>query len=656
MRTQASKRRRTWKERSPSESPGLKELRETLGPADVLLVVPPFSWLEHPSLSAHLLQALCRKAGFRVQVLYANILLARVIGEKNYARICDVPMGSFAAERFFARAAYGLPPLGRHANRMFEPSWVISADHDMEVEPDFARELPIDLPRLRRLEAQATGFVESVAKAVSERAYRIVGCTTTFEQTAASVALLNRIKRLDKNTVTVLGGANCEGEMARGVASLGASIDYIFSGESETTFVDFVRASLAGSYPEDRIIRGEPCTTLDALPTPIFTEFYQQRKRFLPRSSSTDEDTEILYETSRGCWWGQKQHCTFCGLNGEGMAFRQKNPDRVIEELGALLAAHPTSNVTMTDNIMPHGYFKTLLPRLATELPEHSIFYEQKANLSLPQVLALKQAGISSIQPGIEALSSRLLRLMKKGVQGRQNLMLLRYARAAGVQLSWNLLWGFPGDDAEAYQETLAIVPLLHHLSPPDGLWHLSVDRFSPYFSRPAEFGVHNLRPLPAYYDFLPKTADVDRVAYHFMADYACGSHDQVDVIHKLCREVERWHAAWEQVSGEPLEDLRIAQDQGSYVLVDTRKVSGTRKTRVLQETEASTLVTSRPCSGSELEAWALQEKVAIVMDGWFVPLPVAEPKILLALMEEPACTAVMTNTNLPPVGLTVLD
>lgn len=583
------------------------------------------------------------------------MFLARVIGEKNYARISDAPTGSFVAERFFARSAYGLPPLGRHAGRMFEPSWVISAEHDVEVEPDFARELPIDLPRLRRLEAQAAGFVESVARAASERSYRIVGCTTTFEQTAASVALLNRIKRLNKNAVTILGGANCEGEMAQGIASLGASIDYIFSGDSEATFVDFVQAILAGSCPKDRIIRGEPCATMDALPTPSFAEFYQQRKRFLPRSPTAQKETEIPYETSRGCWWGQKQHCTFCGLNGEGMAFRCKTADRVIEELRTLLKTHPTKNVLMTDNIMPYGYFTTLLPRLATELPKHSIFYEQKANLSLSKVLALKQAGIKWIQPGIEALSSRLLRLMKKGVQGQQNLMLLRFTRAAGVQLTWNLLWGFPGDDAEAYQETLAIVPLLHHLPPPDGVWHLSIDRFSPYFSRPAEFGVRNLKPITAYYDFLPKTADVDRVAYHFMADYACGSHDQVDVIHQLCREVDRWHAAWEQASGEPLEDLRIAQHHGSYVLVDTRKVSKTRKARVLQEAEASALVTSRPYSGSELEAWALQEKVAIVMDGWFVPLPVADPKLLLALMEEPDCAAVATNTDLPTVGLTSL-
>ena len=129
----------------------------------------------------------------------------------------------------------------------------------------------------------------------------------------------------------------------------------------------------------------------------------------------------------------------------------------------------------MTDSIMPYAYFRTLLPLLAAERLGATIFYEQKANLSLPHILALQRAGITFIQPGIEALSSRLLTLMDKGVKGRQNLMLLRFARAAGVSLYWNLLWGFPGDDVKAYEETLGILPLLHHLQPPRGLWHLSI-------------------------------------------------------------------------------------------------------------------------------------------------------------------------------------
>ena len=45
--------------------------------------------------------------------------------------------------------------------------------------------------------------------------------------------------------------------------------------------------------------------------------------------------------------------------------------------------------------------------------------------------------------------------------------------------------------------------------------------------------------------------------------------------------------------------------------------------------------MTAGPYSGSCLEAWAVQEKLAVIADGWFVPLVVAEPEILLDLMAE---------------------
>jgi ribosomal peptide maturation radical SAM protein 1 len=628
----------------------MKDFGATLHDADVLIIVPPFAVLEYPSLAAHLLQTCSREAGFHVQVLYANILLASVIGEEEYSRICYTPLKAFAGERFFARCAFGLPPLGHNPDEMFEPAWIFGSDKAAELEADLSfidQGKPVNLSELRRLETQAAGWVDRVAMAVSERAYEVVGCTTMFEQTAASVALLNRIKRLREETVTILGGANCEGEMAQGIASLGASIDYIFSGESEVTFPEFIRGVLAGSRPKDRLIYGEPCRRMDALPTPVFNEFYEQHQRYLPNSKMAAEKTRIPYETSRGCWWGQKQHCTFCGLNGEGMAFRQKSPDRVIKELHTLLDAHPSRNVSMTDNIMPHGYFKTLVPRLGSELPGLNIFYEQKANLSLPNVLALKRAGIVAIQPGIEALSSRLLRRMKKGVQARQNLMLLRYARAAGLQLYWNLLWGFPGDELEAYKDTLAIVPLLHHLQPPSGFGHLSIDRFSPYFFQPVEFGVSNVRPLTGYYDFLPRAADIQRIAYHFVGDYRCGAHDNIDVIRKLWLEVKQWQSAWQHECGKPPE-LRVCLYRGAYVLVDTRGLAGTEKVHVLDRNEASLLLTTRPYTGSEQEVWSLQQKLAVIADDWFVPLTVADPEMLLEFEAEQRGQKTMLKNSLP--------
>jgi hypothetical protein len=157
-------------------------------------------------------------------------------------------------------------------------------------------------------------------------------------------------------------------------------------------------------------------------------------------------------------------------------------------------------------------------------LPDLSIFYEQKANLPRERLVALKNAGIDTIQPGIEALSSDLLRQMRKGVSARQNLALLRDARGLNISLVWNLLWGFPGDRLDSYRETLALLPLLHHLQPPSGFWPVLIDRFSPYFYDAKNFGISNIRPLPGYFDINPAGTAVDHIAYHFNGDFECAS------------------------------------------------------------------------------------------------------------------------------------
>jgi hypothetical protein len=111
---------------------------------------------------------------------------------------------------------------------------------------------------------------------------------------------------------------------------------------------------------------------------------------------------------------------------------------------------------------------------------------------------------------------------MRKGTTARQNVALLRDARGVQITLAWGLIWGFPGDRPAWYEETLAMRPLLHHLSTPAGFVPVSFDRFSPHFDQAEQFGISDLRPIPGYRDFLPAGAVVEKVAYHFTGTYRC--------------------------------------------------------------------------------------------------------------------------------------
>lgn len=601
------------------------QLASVLRPGHALLVVPPFAWLERPAIGVHILQALARSAGFDVQILYANLLFAASFGERSYNTLSRLQYGMLLGERMFCRAAFGGSPLGRDVHRGLQPK----LDALKQFYQRSGRPMRVDLETLLAFESNVPAWVDGLLAQAAH--YPVVGCSTSFEQTMASLAILKAAKRSDPNTITILGGANCEGEMAAGLSALEPSLDYVFSGESEQTFVSFLAGLARGERPASRILEGEPCSTLDELPTPDYSDYYTQLRAFLPDSPMLHGGSCYLpYESSRGCWWGQKSHCTFCGLNGHGMAFRQKSPDRVVDELKTLSAAHHTRQITMTDNIMPHSYFRTLVPRLPIELPGLKLMYEQKANLTLPQVMDLVRGGITEIQPGIEALSTGLLRLMAKGTSAAQNIALLRYAQATGMVLQWNLLYGFPGDLISFYVETLELLPLLHHLPPPKRMSPVILDRFSPYHSHPERFGITDLRPLPAYFDVFPEGADVHKLAYHFEGTFPSESIAQPALIYQLSLEVERWRQSYYGQKVAP--ELRVIRSEsGQLALTDTRHVASLPAQTPITEAQAVAILVPQLLRSIDrpAHAWATAHKLVVERDGRCVPLATADPDLL---------------------------
>jgi len=581
---------------------------------DVLLIVPPFSDWHYASLACHLLQACAKEVGIRVSILYANIVLAAMMGKENYELI-TFEYNQLLGERFFSRAAYNLPPFGSSLYKYRYQGNSKKSEHNLE------------WFELQRLENKASEWAENIAAAVVQRGFKLVGCSTSFQQTASSVALLNCIKRLSPETVTFAGGANCEGEMAEGIASLDAAIDFILSGESEDSFPNFLKQLLSGKPPSNQIIQGSPCMNLDALPTPDYREYFEQLEHYFP-NITTEEQIWLSYETSRGCWWGQKHHCTFCGLNGMGIKFREKSADRVIAELKQLVAESPTRNIATTDNIMPYTYFQTLIPRLGAEIPDLYMHYEQKANLTLEKVIALRKAGVAEIQPGIEALSSSLLKRMKKGVSASQNIALLRYCRSVKMIVKWNLLYGFPGDQLDEYKETLSLLPLLRHLAPPTGLWSVLIDRFSPYFDNAINYGITNIRPSLNYATFLPPKSDIRKLAYHFVADYQSGSLESLNLIKDIAREVNTWQTSW--TSKDCLQPSLSLQRLSNkvFILVDRRGLPGTEEVQFLNFEEALVALCGSRSQTAEVQ-WALEHKLVLELDDLYVPLATAEPELL---------------------------
>lgn len=600
---------------------GKIQLDARMQAAHAILVVPPFARFDMPHFGVHLLQACANREDFRVAVIYAGMYLAREIGKRAYRAMFTLSEGAHPAmygERVFARAAYDAPFLGRNTETL------VGLHHEVNV--GSSREV-IDHAFLVRITQHAEDWVERMAEAIACLGAPIVGFSAMFEQTAAAVALLRRVKQRAPATLTLFGGANAFGEMADGIAALCPAIDYVFSGESERAFPAF----LAGEGRRSRVIHGEPFLDLDSLPTPDYSDYYAQYRACLGEDPEAEKQFLLPYETSRGCWWGQKHHCTFCGE--AVMRYREKSADRVISELGDLLEKHPSRNVFNVDDIMPLSYFKTLIPRLGKEIPGITMFYEQKANLTLAKVLALHSAGISIIQPGLEALSSSLLRRMDKGLLARQNIALLRYARAALMNLIWSLLCCLPGDGPDDYAGYPGLLPLLRHLEPPRFLARTRILRFSPYHKWPERHGIQDLRPAAGYADVLPEGFDASRLAFRFDGEFANVEKNAPALFDTIQKEVLAWQQAWEMLEGTlPMLSIRrIASD--AYLVTDTRGLPGTLPAQIIPRTRAAAALVG--CSLETAGAlamdmeWAIASRQAVQLDGWHVPLATAEPELL---------------------------
>ena len=565
----------------PEADPGRR--RDHEGTTDVVFVVMPFADVDRPAVGVSLLQAAACAAGWSAATEYCNLAFAESIGVDLYTTISDgMAPDVLVGEWIFADDVFGdrIPPPEDYVNQVLTGN----------APPDF-------LARVAGVRAARAEYLDACTARILARRPRVVGFTTTFHQTCAALAVARRLKESAAPPIVVFGGANCEGEMGEQMLASFDWIDHVASGEADHSFPELLdvllggaqgpvdgissrgtgpQAATSGAKPLPRPKFGEtsrrgPITDLDALPFPDFDDYFAE----LDASSLSAATAHLVIESSRGCWWGAKHHCTFCGLNGEAMAFRSKSPQRVFDELAYLTERHGTGRVGVVDNILDMHYVDTLFPLLAKSNLELDLFYEVKANLRYDQLVKMRDAGIRQIQPGIESLSDHVLTLMDKGVSALQNIALMRWCAELGIQCSWNVLAGFPTEQPSEYHRMAEIIPLLTHLDAPMSTARLRLDRFSPFHRDPQRYGFRRVRPSRAYFYVFPLgRREMNRLAYFFDYDYADDRRVE-DYLAPVSRAVGAWARA--QLSQErPRLDAKVEKD--GVVVTDTRAVAVTER------------------------------------------------------------------------------
>jgi len=498
----------------------------------------PFVSLSVPSIGISILKSVLVKRGVPCDLRYGALRFAEWVGFETYSALDEkVSDALFAGDWLFAQHLFG--------DRL---------DLEVYAETLRANVTRAEYDRIMDAREQVGPFLQACLDEFGVADYDIVGFTTTFEQNLASLSLSRLIKDVWPDKVIVFGGGNCEGPMGRELHRSFPWIDYVCSGEGERSFPRLIDALAAGGdgagipgivhRRNGRSVdngHAEVITDMDEVPAPDYDEYFDAVKRspLVPMLHPS-----VLIETARGCWWGAKAHCTFCGLNGATMAFRSKSPERVLGELEEFRARYPTSRVTAVDNILDMRYFRDVLPQLRDRKLGLTLFYETKANLTKEQVRLLRDAGVLAIQPGVESLSTHVLQLIRKGVTALQNIQLLKWCKQYGVTVAWNLLYGFPGETEADYADISRSIEALWHLPPPHAVGGLRMDRFSPYYNEAESFGMVNVRPMDMYRLLYPLKEDrLRNLAYFFDFDHADGRSPDA-FLGDTASKVDEWRRA----------------------------------------------------------------------------------------------------------------
>jgi magnesium-protoporphyrin IX monomethyl ester (oxidative) cyclase len=363
-------------------------------PEPVLLINPPFGAIERPSIGLGLLQASAHREGLSCRTLYANLAFAERIGLDLYFWFANT--GEYIdlfGEWVFAGALFQESDSApeEYIRRFIAGGYTNSTFETLMP----TRDLVSTLLQVRK---SATEFIEQYASHIVSFKPHIVGITSSFQQNCASIALLKRVRQLDDSIVTLLGGSNCEGEMARGLRRAFPWLDFVVSGEAELIFPNLLRLLLQYGRAVDEsllpqsvigaqraIIKKhqearEVVWDLDATAPPDYHYYFDQ----LSRSPLANFITPgLTLEASRGCWWGQKRRCKFCGLNGAALKMRSKSADRIVHEIQELSVRYKTPKIEFVDNNLDPRLADKVFPQLASWTEPVTLYLRRVSRISV---------------------------------------------------------------------------------------------------------------------------------------------------------------------------------------------------------------------------------------------------------------------------------
>ena len=354
----------------------------------------------------------------------------------------------------------------------------------------------------------------------------LIGLSVTYAQIFSSAYYAKLLRNRRPEAKIVVGGNLCQTSIGKMFLRCFRWIDFIVHGEGELPLTKLVKYLLdhkepfnvLGLYNQNNIHQLDKpeknqLDDLDQLTMPYYDEYFalvESNRHF----QGYVHEIRLPIEGSRGCWWDRTHKtpdaiCQFCDNNNVWSGYRIISSRKVIAHIDKLTNRHECLNVLFTDNISRVRGFKTLFSGLASLPKTLRIFSEAYASLGIEDFVLLKSAGVREIQFGIEALSTPILKVMKKGTTFIKNAFVMKMCEEFDFKNYSNIITHYPQISKdhiyESYENAIRLCAYysLHPVK-------FKVNQNSPIAMWPERYGITNVDLDPMFKRVLPLDVQLD--------------------------------------------------------------------------------------------------------------------------------------------------
>lgn len=312
--------------------------------------------------------------------------------------------------------------------------------------------------------------VTEIAKNVIDSGVNVVGLTSKFYQWLPSIVVAHKIKQMNPSIIIITGGWSNSQSALDFMALHKDLFDYAIWGEGEIPLAQLLKYINGESNVFDsirRLIYKKDNTILKTTSGTIDSYFNYEESVYVPDFADyleyvEIENPDILYplERGRGCNWNR---CAFCYLS-QGYKFRLKPNKNLLNEISSLISKYGITSFFFTDNDVTGSdlnLFEDLVDGLIRIKESNQGFQIKMAeiiskNLTDGLIRKMRDAGFTSLQLGIEAISESLLQDINKKQTVLDNFYAIKICLKYGIDiLGANLIYNTPNETSEMVLKTI---------------------------------------------------------------------------------------------------------------------------------------------------------------------------------------------------------